>query len=204
MRLGLVYEAPCGAVVVGLVSVLAWGDYTRESTFLGHACYNRAMATKGKKQEGVGGDGASYTGRFAENRRARFDFEILETYEAGLRLEGFEVKAVRAGKCSLAGSYCIIREGKAEIVGMRIDPIQIKNVPIDYVADRRRSLLISKAQMREIERAVHTHTGTVIPLSLFAKKGYVKIDIGVARGKNQRDKRETIKKRQDLREAKEY
>jgi SsrA-binding protein len=58
--------------------------------------------------------------------------------------------------------------------------------------------------MREIERAVHTHTGTVIPLSLFAKKGYVKIDIGVARGKNQRDKRETIKKRQDLREAKEY
>ena len=161
------------------------------------------MATKGKKKEGVGGDGAAYTGRFAENRKARFDYEILETFEAGLRLEGFEVKAIRAGKASIAGAYCLVRDGEAIVVGMRVDPIQPKNVPAEYDPARRRHLLLSLAQIRDIERAVHVHGGTVIPLSLHAKHGFVKMDIGVARGKNKGDKRQAIKKRQDLREAKD-
>jgi SsrA-binding protein len=156
------------------------------------------MATAKKK---TAEDGAQYSGQFAENRRARFDYEILETYTAGIELTGFEVKGIRNGKCSIAGAYALVRNGKAEIVGMTIDPVQPKNVPEDYEPRHNRKLLLKKDEMTAMERTAHEHGGTIIPLSVFAKKNLIKIDLGIARGKKDRDKRQVIKKRQAMREA---
>lgn len=160
------------------------------------------MASKKSLHTKSDSDGIRYSGRFAENRRAYFDYEILEKFEAGIELQGYEVKGVRAGKCSIAGAYALVRTGQAELVGVTIDLVQPKNAPEDYNPRHNRRLLLKEDEMRAIERAAHEHGGTVIPLSLFAKKNLIKVDLAVVRGKKAKDKRETIKKRQAMREAK--
>jgi SsrA-binding protein len=132
---------------------------------------------------------------YAENRKARFDYEALKGFTAGIELEGPEVKSVRSGKASLAGSYVSIRGGEAYLLGSDIAPYQPKNQPQDYETTRARKLLLAKDEITELEKAEGTKGLTIVPIKLYNKGRFVKLDIAIARGKKQFDKRETIKKR---------
>ena len=138
---------------------------------------------------------------FAENRKARFDYEILEKFTAGLELVGPEVKSVRAGKISLVGTFVGIRGGEAYLLGADIAPYQPKNMPQDYDSVRPRRLLLSRAEIAELAKAEGTKGLTIVPLSVYNKGRFIKLDLAIARGKKKGDKREAIKKRdveQDL------
>lgn len=132
---------------------------------------------------------------YLDNPKARFDYEVLERYDAGIELFGFEVKSVRNGRGSIAGSHVIIRGGEAFIVGMRIDPYQPGNTDPAYDPARTRKLLLTKKEILELEEQDAKKGLTLVPLSLYDKGGKVKVSFAVARGKKQFDKRETIKKR---------
>lgn len=132
---------------------------------------------------------------YAENKKARFDYTIIEEYEAGIELLGFEVKAVKNGKANLAGSFVIIRGGEAYILNMKIDPYQPGNTPEDYEPDHNRKLLLSKKELRELEKYDQTKGLTLVPFSLYNKKNKIKVRLAVCKGKKTHDKREIIKKR---------
>jgi SsrA-binding protein len=132
---------------------------------------------------------------YLDNPKARFNYEMLERYDAGIELFGFEVKSVRAGHGSLVGSYVILRGGEAYIVGLRIDPYQTGNTPPGYDPLRTRKLLLTKKELAELEAHDVKKGLTFVPLALYNKNAKVKLGFAVARGKKQFDKRETIKKR---------
>ncbi len=139
--------------------------------------------------------------QFANNRKAFFDYEILEKFSAGLELEGLEVKSIRAGKMSLAGSFVAVRGGEAFLIGADVPPYQPKNAPPDYDATRARKLLLSKTEIEHLREAEDIKGLTIVPLSVYNKGRFLKIDVAIARGKKQFDKRQAIKKRQAEREA---
>ena len=138
----------------------------------------------------------------ATNRRARFDYEILETLEAGIVLKGYEVKSVKIGKVSIKGSYVKILNGEPFLVGATISPYQIANTPADYDPQSSRKLLLSKKQISVLVGTSRAHGLTLVPLKLYDKKGRVKLLVGIARGKKKYDKRETLKKK-DIQRAKQ-
>jgi SsrA-binding protein len=135
-----------------------------------------------------------------EHRRAKFDYEILEKYEAGIELIGTEVKSVRAGQGKLEGARAIIRGGEAYIVGMDIPPYQKKNAGPEYESDRTRKVLLSKKEIADIARALDEKGLTAVPLSLYTKGRVIKVALAIAKGKKNYDKREAIKKRDTDRE----
>lgn len=137
---------------------------------------------------------------YADNSKARFDYELLERYTAGLELLGYEVKAVRAGKISLRGSYISVRGGEVFLLGADIAPYQPKNMPKEYDPLRPRKLLLSKDEIKELEKAENTKGLTIVPLSVYNKGRFLKLDLAIARGKKKFDKRETVKKRDTERE----
>jgi SsrA-binding protein len=110
-----------------------------------------------------------------ENTKARFDYEIMETYEAGIELAGFEVKALKNKKGSLDGAYVIIRGGEAFIVNMHISPYQVNNTPQDYDPRRLRRLLLSKAEIAELVTAADNKGLTIVPISVYNKGTRVKL-----------------------------
>lgn len=132
---------------------------------------------------------------YLDNTKARFDYEVLERYDAGIELFGFEVKSVRNGRGSITGAHIIIRGGEVFIVGMRIDPYQPGNTDPAYDPDRTRKLLLTKKEIAELEEQDAKKGLTLVPLSLYDKNRKVKLGFAVARGKKEFDKRETIKKR---------
>jgi SsrA-binding protein len=132
-----------------------------------------------------------------QNKKARFDLDILEEFEAGLELFGFEVKSLRAGRGSLPGSRVIVRGGEAYLVGANIPPWQEKNAPKDYDNERPRRLLLSKKEIAEIANAEEKRGLTTVPLSVYNAGRKLKLKIAIARGKKKHDKRETIKARDD-------
>lgn len=134
---------------------------------------------------------------FARNKKATFDYEILETFTAGVVLAGHEVKSVRLKQVNLRGSYVTLSNGEAWIHHMNITPYQPKNDPEKKLESglRKRKLLLNK---REIDRLLsHSEVAgvTIVPLKLFEQNHRIKLDIGAGRGKKKYDKRETIKKR---------
>ena len=136
-----------------------------------------------------------------ENKKARFNYEILETFEAGMELFGFEVKSLRAGHGSLEGAFVGIRGGEAYLLNATIPPYQPKNVPREYDPLRARRLLLTKKEIARIasfERQKHL---TIIPISVYHKKRNLKLSIAIARGKKKFDKREIIKRRETDREV---
>jgi SsrA-binding protein len=133
------------------------------------------------------------------NKKVRFNLEILEEFEAGLELFGFEVKSLRAGRGSLPGSRVIVRGGEAYLVGANIPPWQEKNAPKDYDSERPRRLLLSKKEIAEIANAEEKRGLTTVPLSVYNAGRKLKLKIGVARGKKKHDKRQTIKARDEKR-----
>lgn len=134
------------------------------------------------------------------NRRAYFDYEILQTYEAGIELFGFEVKAVKAGRMNLAGAFAVTRNNEAWLLNATIAPYQAKNTPTDYDPGRSRRLLLHKAQIKELIGAASQKGLTIVPLKVYTKRNRVKLLIGLARHKKKADKREVIKQREAARE----
>lgn len=135
-----------------------------------------------------------------ENRRAKFDYSILQTYEAGFALTGFEVKAAKAGRMSLTGAFVVMRDNEAWLLNATISPYQPKNTPSGYDPERSRRLLLHRSEIKELIGKTSQSGLTIIPLKVYTSHNRVKILIGLARHKKQGDKRETIKKREAQRE----
>lgn len=137
---------------------------------------------------------------FAENKKAYFNYEILEKFEAGISLLGQEVKSIKAGKVNLAGSYVILRGREAFWVGAKVPAYQPKNAPADYEEERPKKLLLKKAEIKYLIGKTKQKGLTLVPLRVYNAKGRVKLEFGLAKGKKTSDKREAIKKRETKRE----
>lgn len=137
---------------------------------------------------------------YVTNRKARFNFEILKSFEAGLVLAGHEVKAIRAGRVQLDGGYVIIRGGEAYLVGITIPPYQVANTPKGYDPERPRKLLLSKKELAQLETSSEQEGLTLVPLRLYNTRQKLKLEVALARGKKKYDKRETIKQRDTKRD----
>lgn len=139
---------------------------------------------------------------FAENRRARFDYDILETFEAGIELLGGEVKSVRNGRMNLGGSYAIIRGNEVWLINADIPPYQPKNTPEAYESKRTRRLLLSKEEIRTLTGKLAEKGLSLLPLSAYPKGRTVKLQLGLGRARKTHDKRDLLKKRAHEREMK--
>jgi SsrA-binding protein len=139
---------------------------------------------------------------YAKNPRAKYDFEILDTIEAGLVLRGHEVKSIKSGKVSIKGAYVRIRGEEAWLIGASIPPYQPPNTPEGYDEQADRKLLLSKRQLSSLVGLSKSHGVTLVPMKLYGKKGVIKLLVGVARGKKKYDKRES-KKLKDIARAKQ-
>ena len=139
---------------------------------------------------------------YAENRKARFDYELMEEFEAGLELDGPEVKSVRAGKMSLAGSFVSVRGGEAFLLNAEVAPYQPKNLKADYDPKRARKLLMTKDELSKLAIAEATKGLTIVPITVCNKGRFIKCRVAIARGKKEFDKRESIKKRDTERDLK--
>lgn len=137
---------------------------------------------------------------YAENRKARFDYEIVEKYEAGIELLGLEVKSVRGGQMSLEGAFVIVRGGEAFLINANIPPYQVKNSPKDYDPLRNRKLLLTKKEIGELADSGKNKSLTIVPISVYNKNRKIKVNIALVKGKKKFDKRESIKKRDTERE----
>ncbi len=144
-----------------------------------------------------------------ENRKARFNYEILQSFEAGIVLHGFEVKAVRGGHMSLDGSHVTLvpeiiavkkNGSRLTLIGASISPLQPMNVPTGYNPTEPRALLMKQKELLDIEKELKQKGTTLIPLSIYKKRGLIKVQIAVVRGKKKFDKRESIKKKEAKRE----
>lgn len=137
-----------------------------------------------------------------KNKRAFYDYEILEKFEAGIVLTGQEVKSAKAGHINLTGSYVIIRGGEALLVGAQIAPYKFAGRLLNYDPQRTRKLLLKKKELSYLAGKSQEGRLTILPLSVYTKaRGKIKVEIGVGRGKKQFEKREVIKKRETEREV---
>jgi SsrA-binding protein len=135
----------------------------------------------------------------AQNRRARHDYFILETVEAGLVLAGTEVKSLRHGKASLAEAYATVENGEAWVQQLHIPPYEQGN-RWNLEPTRRRKLLLHRGEIVKLQRAVAQKGQTIVPLKLYFSRGYAKLLLGVAKGKKTHDKRQSIAERDAQRE----
>ncbi len=138
---------------------------------------------------------------FAENRKARFNYEILEKFQAGLVLLGNEVKSVKLGRIQIAGSYAVFRNQELFLVGSTIAPYQPNNTSPAYNPERSRKLLLQKKELNELIGKVRERGLTLVPLSVYnTPAGKIKLEFALAKGKKKWDKREALKKREADRE----
>lgn len=132
----------------------------------------------------------------AKNKKAYFDYEILEKFEAGIVLIGQEVKSIKAGRISLAGSFVVLRNGEVFLIGANVPAWQPKNAPPDYNPERSRKLLLKKSEIKSLIGKSKQKGLTSIPLRVYTKRGKIKLEFAIVKGKKKVDKRETIKKRE--------
>jgi SsrA-binding protein len=136
----------------------------------------------------------------SENKKAYFNYEILEKFEAGMVLQGQEVKSIKSGRANLAGSYVILRGGEFYLINADVPPYQPKNVLGDYDPKRERKLLLNKSEIRSLVGKTHEKRLTLLPLRMYTKKGKIKLEFGLGRGKKEFNKKELIKRRDTERE----
>jgi len=136
-----------------------------------------------------------------ENRKARFNYEILERFEAGIKLQGHEVKAVKAGHGLFDGAYITVRGGEAYVVNLSIPPYQQNNTPKDYDPRHMRKLLLKKKELSYLAAQEEQAGLTIVPLLMYSKKNLIKVELAIVRGKKTHDKREALKKRDSDREV---
>ena len=144
------------------------------------------MAKKAPNPEG--------TKLIARNKKARYQYLILDTFEAGLALQGTEVKSLRDGKCSLAESYARLINGELFLCGAHIDPYKAGGYT-NHEPVRDRKLLMHKREIRKIQAQLTEKGLTMVPLSMYFKRGMAKVELALVRGKKLHDKRESLKKR---------
>jgi SsrA-binding protein len=131
----------------------------------------------------------------AENRKARYDYFIEERLEAGIALQGWEVKSMRAGKAQIAESYVYLKDAEAFLYGAHITPLRTASTHTEVDPARTRKLLLSRAELARLVGSVERKGYTIVPLDLHWKNGRAKLEIGLAKGKKQHDKRATEKDR---------
>ncbi len=136
----------------------------------------------------------------AENKKAYFNYQIEERYEAGIILMGWEIKAIRSGQVQLTDGYVVIKDGELSLIGLRINPLKCASTHVNPIADRIRKLLMHKAEIRRLIGKVEQKGFTLVPLKLYYKGGLVKVELALAKGKAEHDKRNTIKDREWERE----
>ena len=137
---------------------------------------------------------------YVKNRKAHFDFELIDKLEAGLALLGHEVKSIRNGKAKLEGAYVVVRGREAFLVGASIAPYQPSNTPKDYDPERPRKLLLKRKELLKLEQQTEKARLTAIPIRLYNSGRNIKLEVAIARGKKKHDKRETIKERDTKRD----
>ena len=135
----------------------------------------------------------------SDNRQARYLYEILETYEAGIALVGTEVKSIRAGKVNLRDGYAFIKNGEAWLSNVHVAPYRETSQYFNHEPLRVRKLLLHRKEINKLIGQTEQKGLTLVPLKMYFKKGKVKVAIGLGRGKKLHDKRETVKKRDDER-----
>ncbi|MET0231212.1 MAG: SsrA-binding protein SmpB [Rhodanobacteraceae bacterium] len=140
-------------------------------------------------------DNKSGTGTIALNKRARHEYHIDEHYEAGISLQGWEVKSLRAGRINLGDAYAIVRSGEIFLFGASIVPLISASTHVVADDRRTRKLLLNRAEIDKLVGAIERKGYTLVPLSLYWKQNRVKVDLGLARGKQEHDKRDTEKER---------
>ena len=133
--------------------------------------------------------------RIAVNRKARFDYHIEETFEAGLALQGWEVKSLRAGKAQLSETYVHVRNGQAQLIGAHFTPLNSASSHVQTDPTRTRSLLMHRRELDRLTGLVERQGMTLVALELYWKNGRAKLRLGLAKGKKQHDKRATTKDR---------
>jgi SsrA-binding protein len=136
----------------------------------------------------------------ADNRQARFLYEILETYEAGIELVGTEVKSIRAGKANLRDGYGLLRNGEIWLLNAHISPHTSTSQYFNHEPTRTRRMLMHKQEIRKLIGKVEQQGLTLVPLKMYLKKGRVKLTIALVRGKKLHDKRDDLKKKDDKRD----
>ena len=139
--------------------------------------------------------------RIADNKKAAFNYFFEEKFEAGMVLQGWEVKAIRDGKVQLTDGYVVIREGELYLIGCQINPLKTASTHVSPDAVRTRKLLMHKDEIKRLIGKVEQKGYTLVPLNLHWKTGRVKCEIALARGKAEHDKRDTIKEREGKREV---
>lgn len=141
------------------------------------------------------------TARIAENKKAAYNYFFEERFEAGMVLQGWEVKALREGKVQLTDGYVVIRNGELFIIGCQINPLRTASTHVNPDSLRSRKLLMHKDQIRRLVGKVEQKGYTLVPIDLHWKDGRVKCDLALAKGKGEHDKRDTIKEREGKREV---
>ena len=139
--------------------------------------------------------------RIADNKKATFNYHIEERFEAGMVLEGWEVKSLREGKVQLTDGYVVVRNGELFLIGCQINPLGTASTHIRPDSVRTKKLLMHKDEIRRLMGKVEQKGFTLVPLNIHWKAGKVKCDIGLAKGKGEHDKRDTIKDREGKREV---
>jgi SsrA-binding protein len=138
---------------------------------------------------------------YSENKKALFNYEVLEKYEAGMVLFGQEVKSIKTGHINLSGSYVVINNTEPFLVGVKVPAYQPNNAGAGYDEDRQKKLLLNKKEINELIGKTKQKGFSLIPLKIYDKGGRIKLEFGLARGKKKYDKKEKIKKRDIQRET---
>lgn len=132
----------------------------------------------------------------ATNKRARYDYEILEKYEGGLVLAGYEVKSIKTGHISLKGAYVTVKDEELFLINANIPAYQPLNMPESYDPTRSRKVLLHKRQIKSLVGKISQKGLTLVPIKVYSKRGLIKLEFGLGKGKRKIDKREEIKKRE--------
>jgi SsrA-binding protein len=138
---------------------------------------------------------------YSENKKALFDYEVLETFEAGLVLFGQEVKSIKTGHINLSASYISMASGEPFLVGVKVPPYQPNNAGAGYNDERPRKILLNKKEIDYLAGKSKEKGFSLIPLKVYDKNGRIKLEFGLAKGKKKYDKKEKIKKRDIERET---
>ena len=137
---------------------------------------------------------------YSENKKAGFDYEVLERFEAGMVLFGQEVKSIKTGHINLSGSYVTLSSGEPFLVGVKVPAYQPNNAGADYGEERQKKLLLNKKEIDYLIGKTKTKGFSLIPLKIYDNNGRIKLEFGLAKGKRKYDKKEKIKKRDTERE----
>jgi SsrA-binding protein len=136
----------------------------------------------------------------SDNRQARYQYEILETYETGIELRGTEVKSIRAGQVNLRDGFALVRDGEVVLLNVHISPHETTNQAFNHDPRRTRKLLMHREEIRKLIGKVEQQGLTLVPLKMYMKRGWVKVDLALVKGKKLHDKREDLKRRDDKRD----